>query len=125
MMLWINRITTKYGSPFLIILGILFVLIGLIIDLKNVETFHYYDHRSKVTNSGSPVYFSYLVGAFLILCGIKNKWIFRKKKKVKGGKTKLFKLKSEKVTRVKRRITKKENKVISLDNEITLRINKD
>ncbi|KAA9345887.1 hypothetical protein [Adhaeribacter soli] len=123
MMNKINRFTSKYGSVVMISVGILFICMGLYFQFNDIQDFETYNHRSR-TITKTPNYISYFIGIGAILIGIKNKWIFKKKPKFKDRQGKLIMLKSENdLTDTKHK--RRKNKVIKLDNDITLRIDKE
>src|SRR4051812_5851468 len=100
MMNRINRVTKKYGSFVMISIGVLFIIIGLSLQLRKVEKFENYNPKSrfnreiKATKKTSTA-ISYFIGVGLVLLGIKKKWIFRKKKTIKANQGKLLKLRPE------------------------------
>ena len=109
----------KYAHKILILLGIGFIVIGLISQLNGINSFKfYYAKYDELTEM--PYYITYIIGGFLILIFFKKEWIFKKEKKSRRGE-KSIKLKRSKLSSDKK---DKDNKIKKLDKVSILKVNK-
>jgi len=115
-----QHFVNKYGHQISVLLGIILVGIGLIAQLRGIDSFKYYSGRHDQVFD-SPVYIIYLLAGLVILLFFKKEWIFKKKQKEKrGGKT--IRLKTSKPSPNE---NIQDSKSRTLDKASILKINKE
>ncbi|RFM31532.1 hypothetical protein [Chitinophaga silvisoli] len=64
----------KWGNVLGISIGVIFILITILMDLRGISQYEYFDFKrnSKVE---MPLVVNYFTGSFIILMGIKKQWI--------------------------------------------------
>ncbi|MEB2778228.1 hypothetical protein SYJ56_23155 [Algoriphagus sp. D3-2-R+10] len=120
----IKRATKKYGNLIFILIGVLFILLGLTLQMRGIESFEAYNyliHRTQNTSTS----ISYITGIFIILMAFKKDWIFKKKQRQRMEQARIVKLKPDNIIKKASGKNKKKEKVIKLENVTILKINKE
>ncbi|WP_343693204.1 hypothetical protein [Chitinophaga sp.] len=65
----------KWGNLTLVVIGVIFILVTIAINLRGITNYEYYDVRRYNSVMHVPLIANYCVGGLMILLGFKKEWI--------------------------------------------------